>query len=218
MLRPAMPAKVSSRSCSWPGVLSRLPRMMMRVRDNKEFHPNAVWRVYDPGDPGGHIGNVRSVAVNLMGKFLGIIYRAGMAAKELCLLLTLTGCAAQAFGATGPVTFHRDVEPLLQAHCQSCHRPGEIGPMPLLTYQDARPWAKAIKQAVLARKRPPWFADSSVQHYGNDASLSIADIDTLTSWVDSGASEGDSKDTPAPRVFVEGWIPEAPVEFLRNLS
>jgi hypothetical protein len=115
------------------------------------------------------------------------------------------GSAAKAFGATGPVTFHRDVEPLLQAHCQTCHRPGEIGPMSLLTYQDVRPWAKAIKQAVLTRKMPPWFADSSIQHYSNDASLSAADIDTLTSWVDAGAPEGDPKDAPAPRAFVEGW-------------
>src|ERR1700692_1956255 len=87
----------------------------------------------------------------VMGKFPGILNGAGMVSKQLCLLLMLMGSAAKAVGATGPVTFHRDVEPLLQAHCQTCHRPGEIGPMPLLTYQDARPWAKAIKQAVLTR-------------------------------------------------------------------
>jgi hypothetical protein len=152
-------------------------------------------------------GDTESVQlwINVMGKFLGIPNGAGMVSKQLCLLLLLMGSAVKAFGATGPVTFHRDVEPLLQAHCQTCHRPGEIGPMTLLTYQDTRPWAKAIKQAVLTRKMPPWFADSSVQHYGNDASLSAAEIDTVTSWVDSGAPEGDVKDTPAPRVFVEGW-------------
>src|SRR5215831_6784101 len=111
--------------------------------------------------------------------------------KMTRLWLILTGSAALASSATGPVTFHKDIEPLLQAHCQVCHRPGEIGPMPLLTYQNTRPWAKAIKQAVLTRKMPPWFADSGAQHYLNDASLSDADIQKLTAWVDSGAPEGD---------------------------
>jgi hypothetical protein len=128
-----------------------------------------------------------------------------MATKQLCFLSTLMGYATLAYGAPEPVTFHKNIEPLLQTHCQTCHRPGEIGPMPLLSYQEARPWAKAIKQAVLTRKMPPWFADSSVQHYSNDASLSAAEIDTFASWVDAGAPEGDPKDTPVPRAFVEGW-------------
>jgi hypothetical protein len=107
--------------------------------------------------------------------------------------------------AHAQVTFHKDVEPILQAHCQSCHRPGEIGPMPLLSYDDVRPWARAIKTAVTTRKMPPWFADSSVQHYTNDASLSAAEIDKLASWVDAGAPRGDPNDSPRPRTFVEGW-------------
>jgi len=77
--------------------------------------------------------------------------------------------------------------------------------MALLSYQETRPWAKAIRQAVVTRKMPPWFADSSVQHYLNDASLTAAEIDTLTTWVDTGAPEGDLKDAPVARVFVEGW-------------
>jgi hypothetical protein len=119
--------------------------------------------------------------------------------------LTLVSFAGLAVGAPDSVTFHKDIEPVLQNHCQGCHRPGEIGPMPLLTYQNVRPWAKALKEAVLARKMPPWFADSTVQHYRNDASLSSADIEKLTSWVDASAPEGDPKDAPAPRGFVEGW-------------
>jgi hypothetical protein len=106
---------------------------------------------------------------------------------------------------SAPATFHKDVEPLLQAHCQTCHRPGEIGPMSLLTYQDTRKWAKAIRAAVLSRKMPPWFADSSVQHYGNDMSLSAAELETIKSWVDAGAPEGDAAEAPAPRQFLEGW-------------
>lgn len=121
------------------------------------------------------------------------------------LAFTLAFCTTSGFAATGSVTFHKDVEPLLQAHCQNCHRPGEIGPMSLLTYQDARPWAKAIKQAVITRRMPPWFADSSVQHYRNDASLSPGEIETLVYWVDAGAPEGDARSAPPPHNFVEGW-------------
>ena len=107
--------------------------------------------------------------------------------------------------APAAVEFHKDVEPLLQAHCQTCHRPGEIGPMPLLTYNDARPWAKSIRQAVVTGKMPPWFANNSVQHYSNDVSLSAAEIDTIKNWVDAGAPEGDPQLAPAPRTFVDGW-------------
>jgi hypothetical protein len=105
-----------------------------------------------------------------------------MVSKAISLAWILTGCVTLASGATGPITFHKNIEPLLQAHCQAFHCQGEIGPMPLLTYQDARPWAKAIKQAVLMRKMPPWFADSNIQHYRNDSSLSSAEIETFTSW------------------------------------
>ena len=102
-------------------------------------------------------------------------------------------------------TFSKDVAPILQARCQGCHRPGEAAPMPLLSYQDARPWAKAIKEAVVLKKMPPWFADTSVGHFRNDRSLSVDEINTLVSWVDAGAPEGDKKDLPPAREFVEGW-------------
>lgn len=126
-----------------------------------------------------------------------------MSWTKLCLL-TLTG-AALVTAAPASVEFHKDIEPLLQAHCQTCHRPGEIGPMPLLTYSQARPWAKSIRQAVLTHKMPPWFADDSVQHYSNDTSLSAADIETIKNWVDAGAPEGDPKLAPPARTFLDGW-------------
>jgi hypothetical protein len=120
----------------------------------------------------------------------------------------------------GPVTFHKDVEPVLQAHCQGCHRPGEIGPMSLLSYDQARPWAKAIRNAVLTRKMPPWSADPKVGRYRNDPSLSEGEIATLKTWADMGAAEGDSKDAPPPRKFVDGWnigepdaVFEMPIEY-----
>lgn len=120
------------------------------------------------------------------------------------LIGCLTGISALAANSTAP-TFNKDVLPLLQANCQQCHRPGEIAPMSLLTYNEARPWAKAIKAAVVSRKMPPWFADPSVGHFANDRRLSEAQIQTLVSWVDNGAPEGNAKDRPAPRVFQEGW-------------
>jgi hypothetical protein len=102
-------------------------------------------------------------------------------------------------------TFNKDVLPILEKRCQDCHRPGEAAPMALMNFNDARPWAKAIRQAVITKKMPPWFADPSVGHFANDRSLSQAEIDTLIAWVDGGTKEGDVKDAPAPRKFVEGW-------------
>ncbi len=98
------------------------------------------------------------------------------------------------------VTFHRDVEPILQKHCQSCHRPGEIGPMPLMNYAQVRPWAKSIGEAVALRKMPPWFADPAVGHFANDPSLSADELSTVRAWVIGGAREGVKTDAPAPVV------------------
>jgi len=106
-----------------------------------------------------------------------------------------------------PVTFNKDVLPILQKNCQSCHRPGQIAPMSLLTYQSARPWAKAMKSAVVQRMMPPWFADAQYGHFTNDRSLKPEDIDTIARWADSGALEGDAKDTPPPVEWpADGWL------------
>ena len=104
-----------------------------------------------------------------------------------------------------PVTFNKHVLPILQKNCQSCHRPGEIAPMSFLTYKDTRPWAKAIKAAVVSRQMPPWFADPAYGHFANDRTLSDSTIKTLVAWVDGGALEGDAKDAPPPVAFVDGW-------------
>jgi hypothetical protein len=107
------------------------------------------------------------------------------------------------------VTFHKDVEPILQKRCQECHRPREIAPFSLLTYKDARPWARSIRENVLTRTMPPWLADPRYGHFANDRTLSKQQIDTLVRWVDGGAKEGDPKDAPPPRSFIEGWnIPQ----------
>jgi hypothetical protein len=127
-----------------------------------------------------------------------------MRLRVLGLVLAVAAVGFAAPNST-PVTFNKDVLPILQKRCQDCHRPGEVAPMALLNYQDARPWAKSMRQAVLTKKMPPWFADPSVQHFLNDRSLSQAEIDTIVSWVDGGVKEGAAKDAPPPREFVEGW-------------
>jgi hypothetical protein len=141
------------------------------------------------------------------------------------LRLTAAGLATgivtcmAALAAPTSVTFNKDVLPILQKNCQGCHRPGEVAPMSLLTYQDARPWAKSIKTAVVSQKMPPWFADAKYGHFSNDRRLSAADINTLVSWVDGGAPEGDATDRPAPLTFQDGWnikpdvIVEMPKDF-----
>src|SRR5579872_1269895 len=103
--------------------------------------------------------------------------------------------------ATAAPTFHKDIEPLLQNSCQECHRPGEIGPMPLLTYDQVRPWAKGIKGAVLAQKMPPWPADPHYGKFANDRSLTKQQIDTIAAWVDAGAPEGNKADAPKARTW-----------------
>ena len=124
-----------------------------------------------------------------------------------------------AFAATAatnplPVTFTKDVAPVLQKNCQACHRPGEAAPFSMLTYEQARPWAKAMKEAVLLKKMPPWFADPHYGKFANDKSLSQKEIDTIVAWADAGAPEGDLKDLPAPVSFTEGWqIPKPDVVF-----
>jgi hypothetical protein len=129
------------------------------------------------------------------------------------LAMGMTAMAA----SSSTVTFNRDVLPVLQKNCQQCHRPGEIAPMSLLTYSDARPWAKSIKEAVLSKKMPPWFAETG--HFANDRTLSPETVNTIVAWVDNGAPEGDPKDKPAPVKFEDGWnikpdmIIEMPKEF-----
>jgi len=118
--------------------------------------------------------------------------------------------AAPASKGTALVTYNKDVLPILQNRCQTCHRPGEIGPMSFLSYKETRPWAKAIRAAVASKKMPPWFADPRYGHFANDRSMSKQEIETLTAWADSGAVEGSPKDRPAPREFVEGWAMDKP--------
>jgi len=136
--------------------------------------------------------------------------------------ITLITIAGSLMAASNPsaVTFNKQVLPVLQKRCQNCHRPGEAAPFSMLTYKDARPWAKAMKEAVLTKKMPPWFADPAYGHFSNDRRLQAEDVNTLVAWVDQGALEGDPKDAPQPLEFSEGWtigkpdvVLEMPVDY-----
>ena len=121
------------------------------------------------------------------------------------LISGLVCVAASAATAPSNVTFYKDVLPVLQKNCQGCHRPGEAAPMSFLDYDKTRPYAKAIKQAVLTKQMPPWYADRHYGKFSNDRTLSQADMDTLVSWADTGAKAGDPKEAPKPIAWVEGW-------------
>lgn len=125
---------------------------------------------------------------------------------SLALLVALMPCLSFAAEAPAPpVTFNKDVAPILYANCTKCHHPNDIAPMSLLTYKDARPWAAAIRQAVVKRTMPPWHADPHVGEFINDPRLTDAQIATIDAWAKTGAKEGDPKDLPAAPVYKDGW-------------
>jgi hypothetical protein len=103
------------------------------------------------------------------------------------------------------VTFSRDVAPIVFANCAYCHRPGEVAPFSLLSYKDARPWARAMKQQVTLRNMPPWKADPHFGEFRDARRLSDREIQTIVAWVDGGALEGNPADLPAAPQFAEGW-------------
>jgi len=108
-----------------------------------------------------------------------------------------------------PITFTKDIAPIFQEKCQNCHRKGEMAPMSLVTYEEIRPWAKAIKERVVTRQMPPWHLDKTVgiQDFQNDISLSDDQISAIARWVDAGAPQGDPKDMPAAKEWpkTDGW-------------
>ena len=120
----------------------------------------------------------------------------------LGMLASLLTCTAVA--ATVP-TFSKDVAPILYKNCATCHRPGEIAPMSLLTYEDTRPWAASIKEKVASGAMPPWHSTQPAGTFSNDRRLSAQDKDTLVRWASGGAPKGDAKDLPPVPKFSAGW-------------
>ncbi len=111
--------------------------------------------------------------------------------------------AASVMAAEAP-TFNKDVAPIIYEKCASCHRPGEVAPMSLLSYQEARPWIRSIKAKVSSREMPPWFADDRFSTFADKKALTKEQIDTIVKWVDAGAPQGTGQAPAAPK-FIEGW-------------
>jgi hypothetical protein len=136
------------------------------------------------------------------------VYKA-RTARVLLGFLGMLAVASAAELTTAPPTFTKDVAPILQEKCQSCHRAGSMAPMSLVTYDETRPWAKSIKQRVVTRSMPPWHLDKTVgiQHFQNDMSLTDAQILTIARWVDAGVPQGNPKDMPPARQWPkeDGW-------------
>lgn len=134
--------------------------------------------------------------------------------KKTIVLTALCCCLAAAWAAIGGgspaigaagVTFSKEVAPIFRARCEECHRSGGVAPMSLATYEEARPWARSIKEQVAGREMPPFHAAGPVGRYQNDLRLTDAEISTIVGWVDAGAPKGNPKDLPAPRRFETGW-------------
>ena len=131
-----------------------------------------------------------------------------LVAIAVAAVVALPGSAA---AQSSDVTFHKDVEPILQRSCQVCHRPDNMAPMSLMNYQETRPWARSIKNKVVAREMPPWHIDPNVgiQDFKQDRSLSKTEIALIATWVDAGAPRGNPADAPPPaglRVLGAGGI------------
>ena len=135
--------------------------------------------------------------------------------RRFCSLGVIVGIFVFVMGGSAAIvlaaeadtpTFTKDVAPILYESCVSCHRPGEVAPMSLMTYQQARPWARAIKGKVVSREMPPWHADPTVElAFKNDRRLSEEQINTIVKWVDGGTPQGDVADLPVAPTFNEGW-------------
>jgi hypothetical protein len=121
------------------------------------------------------------------------------------LIVALLALPSAAVAADAPVTFTKDVAPILYKSCVECHRPTMFAPMSLTTYEETRPWARSIKQRVVARVMPPWGADPAHGVFKNNPSLTPQEINTISAWVDAGAPKGDDNDLPALPKFAEGW-------------
>jgi hypothetical protein len=122
--------------------------------------------------------------------------------------------------SAAPPTFTKDVAPILYNSCVGCHRPGEVAPMSLISYEDVRPWAKSIRLKVSSREMPPWGADPRFGRFKDDRSLTAEQIDTISKWVEAGAPKGRDADLPGVPTFATGWshgqpdvVIEMPVDF-----
>ena len=143
-----------------------------------------------------------------MRRFFPVSVCAGLVAVAAIAASTTLSGQAPARPASPAVTFTKDVAPILQRSCQSCHRPDQMAPMSLVTYEDARPYARSIKNKVTARLMPPWHVERNIgiQKFKDDPSLTDEEIATIVAWVDQGSPKGSMADMPTPRQFDDDSI------------
>ncbi|MCL4797839.1 MAG: thiol-disulfide isomerase [Bryobacteraceae bacterium] len=134
-----------------------------------------------------------------IGLRMSLLLRSSIRSALILAALPLAAHAA-------PPTFHAEILPILQRRCQACHRPGEIGPMPFLTYNQVRPWARAIRESVKLRRMPPWFAERASVRFENDPTLTPEEIARIDAWASAGAPPGDPAQAPAPIQWPQGWF------------
>jgi mono/diheme cytochrome c family protein len=130
----------------------------------------------------------------------------------------LPGRARAAQDSAAPPTFAKDVAPILYANCITCHRPGEMAPMPLVTFTQARPWAQAIARRTGDRSMPPWHAEATDGTFSNERTLTRAQRDVLARWAAAGAPEGNAADLPAVPNFADGWLMGKPDQIFEMLE
>jgi hypothetical protein len=132
------------------------------------------------------------------------LYKSGILAASFVAVMMLAVAANQATTAnSGTLTFSKDIAPIVYSKCVTCHRPGEMAPMSLVQYKEVRPWAKSIREKVVSREMPPWYADPNHGQWANDMSLTPAQIEAIRLWVDTGAKEGDPRQLPAAPKFTD---------------
>src|ERR1700760_2263297 len=131
-------------------------------------------------------------------------------AGGLCILSPVRARPDGSPRPAGAPTFYRDVSPILQQHCETCHREGGIAPMPLQTFAQAKAYAAAIAADAQNKSMPPWFAVSGIGHFSNDPSLTPEQITSLKRWAATGAPAGDAKDGPPPIHWAESWSIQQP--------
>jgi hypothetical protein len=122
-----------------------------------------------------------------------------------CLLFVLINSSAVSGDSKTTLTYSKQIAPLFMKNCMSCHRQGEIAPMALTSYKEIRPWAKSIREKIIAKEMPPWHADPTHGKWANDRRMAQSDIDTIVKWIDAGAPEGNPKDLPPMPKFASGW-------------
>jgi peroxiredoxin len=142
-----------------------------------------------------------------------------LAGKQVSQPITLvTGCRIgrkPRAPAKGAITFNKNMAPLLQNRCVSCHRPGEIGPFALTDYDEVVGWAEMIREVVDQERMPPWSASAKFGHFSNDARLSAAEKQVIRDWIENGCPQGDPKHLPPPRTFADGWQIDKPDQVIR---